>query len=173
MTEVRRIPGSKLLITKALSCVQKTLSVCEGLTAVADVPHLLEVAQRPAPIPAYAFTTTSTVLSFISIEQDSGRNASDTGAEKYIAGDPTGCIRVLFPSHLKPTDSPAGKTYVVTDVAIAVRSGVIYFEIIEGTRLLLCQGRPEFHVRRDNDVSRNCLCEVQHNERSDIMQFIP
>ncbi|ORM40332.1 uncharacterized protein BXIN_2032 [Babesia sp. Xinjiang] len=165
MAGVRRITGAKLLITKANLHAQKKDSVCGGYTSVADLPCLLETSERPAHVPTYSYITASLVLFFISRDTLEVTDLHNSEYETFLAGDPSGCVRVKFPANISPPETLEGNTYIVIDVAIVVSRGKLHLEVIEGTRLLPYNGDARLHVLRGNDVSRNVLCEVTNKER--------
>ncbi|GIX65552.1 replication factor A [Babesia caballi] len=173
MTEVRRVEGAKLLSSKVMAMAQRKDKVCEGFTTVADLPRLQETAERPAPLPTYAYTTASLVLTFIEKDVDSTLNPRDTDSETYIAGDPSGCISVKFAAGRTPNECLEGQTYIFTDIALVVSRGRLHLEVIEGTRILPLKEDMDIRVCRDNNVSRNRLCEIRHSERSSDMPFVP
>ncbi|EDO07086.1 uncharacterized protein BBOV_IV007300 [Babesia bovis T2Bo] len=154
MMGIHRVIGTKLLITKALLHSQKGAVMCSGYTSVADLPRLLETSERQYTISSHMYTTTSLVLHFID------KDTLDNGYKVYIAGDPSGCVRVRIPLDRQLLEPLEGKSYMLIDVGVVVIRGMLHIEVLAGSRLMPCSDDNGFHVRRDNDVSTDYVCEI-------------
>ncbi|GFE53937.1 hypothetical protein BaOVIS_013410 [Babesia ovis] len=162
MAELRRVTGAKLLITKALLHKRDKPWTYDGYSSVADLPRLLEKSERLATFCSYMYSTVCMVLHFIEKDKSTVAILAEPGYEVYVAGDPSGCIRVKVPlsTEYRPLE---GNTYILTDAALLVTRGMLHIKAIGGTRLLPCHNS-DLHVLRSNDISRNYTCELTRND---------
>lgn len=169
VAQLQYIPGAKLIITKSCGYRQRKDVVCEELTAVADIPQLLTSPKRNRAILRHSYRIASTVLTFVEKDESFPFTGCEAFSECYIAGDPTGSIRVNFPEESLVPPKLEGGTYVVLDAAVVPTRGRIYLEILKDTRIVPCSPGSEAHVRHENDISCNLLCTIQvHDEALSI-----
>ncbi|KAK1441907.1 hypothetical protein BgAZ_502390 [Babesia gibsoni] len=157
----RHIAGAKLLIAKAFAPVKPSNVMCEELTAVADIPLVLMSPSKLAFMPSYSSRIISTVLTFVRKDHDFPLKDLDDCSQCYIAGDPTGCVRVNFPNANKVPPKLEGQSYIAFDIAVVTIKGKLYLQVLEGSRMIILSKAPDSQVFLDNDISMHLTCGIE------------
>ncbi|KAK1939463.1 hypothetical protein X943_000237 [Babesia divergens] len=162
MEDVQYVDGAKILLTRAFCHVRKKVGMCEGFATVADVPQLLQSPNRAGLMPGYAFRVVSMVLTFIGPDDTLSCESGEASSERYIVGDPTGCISMDFPEGRSVPRNVEGNTFIAINIAVVVSGHRIYLGATEDMRLIPCGSGDYAWARRDNDITRDHVCVIRY-----------